>query len=95
MVDELSNSEIAVVAAFARRLVSGVVPMLSVGELKRELELNDGQARQAMESLNERGWLFVASTLSWQDETQCILLGPGRERAEAMAEELKKTGATK
>jgi hypothetical protein len=89
MTDELSISEVAVIAAFARRLAQGSVPMLTVGQLKRELNVTDSQARRVMESLNERGWLFVASTLNWQDETQCILLGPGREKAEAMAEELR------
>jgi hypothetical protein len=89
MAEELSISEIAVVAAFAARLAKGAEPMVSVGELKRELSMSDGEARLAMESLNERGWLFVASTLNWHDETECILLGPGREKAEAMAEHLK------
>lgn len=89
MADELSISEIAVVAAFAARLAKGAEPMMCVGELKRELRMSDSEARLAMEALNERGWLFVASTLNWHDETQCILLGPGREKAEAIAEQLK------
>lgn len=90
MSDRLSIAENSLIAVFARKIADGAPTLMTVGELKSQSGLSESESRQGIEALSARGWLFIASTMNWDDQTECILLGPGNEAAQKKAADIKR-----
>lgn len=84
----ISQAERAVIGIFAghiRRAHSNIMPIAEIMAQSRGMLESD--VHEAMRRLSDRGWLVANTTLHWEPDRACLLLGEGLRLAQLMPDD--------